>query len=225
MIRHLLLDLDNTLYPASDGMDAGITRRMLEFVANYLSVAFDEGVNLRKDGLSRHGTTLEWLKTERGLTDETGYFAAVHPETEISELRPDPNLRPFLLSLGLPLTLLTNGRKHMPTACSSFQYRDIFVGIFDITWHKGPGKPHPESFLAPLKSVGFSVEETIFVDDHRNTRGATRRSAENRSSSTKRADIPNWPNRRDSFISAPFTGLPITCKAVENRGILDTRKR
>ncbi len=173
MIRHLLLDLDNTLYPASDGMDAGITRRMLEFVANYLSVAFDEGVNLRKDGLSRHGTTLEWLKTERGLTDETGYFAAVHPETEISELRPDPNLRPFLLSLGLPLTLLTNGPKaHADRVLRFFNIEDIFVGIFDITWHKGPGKPHPESFLAPLKSVGFSVEETIFVDDHpKYTRG------------------------------------------------------
>jgi putative hydrolase of the HAD superfamily len=167
MIRHLLLDLDNTLYPASGGMDAGITRRMLEFVAEYLAVSFDEGVNLRKDGLTRHGTTLEWLKREHSLQNDTGYFEAVHPESELSELQSDPNLRPYLLTLGLPLTLLTNGPKaHADRVLKFFNIEDIFVGIFDITWHKGPGKPHPESFLAPLQAVGYSVEETLFVDDH-----------------------------------------------------------
>jgi len=167
MLRHLLLDLDNTLYPASDAMDKGITKRMMDFVASYLNLPLEEAIALRKEGLPAYGTTLEWLKACHGLTDEGAYFTAVHPENEIEELTPDPSLRPYLLSLGLPLTLLTNApMAHAKRVLDFFNIGDIFIGVFDLTFHKGRGKPHPESFLDTLARVGFSVEETLFVDDH-----------------------------------------------------------
>ncbi len=165
-IRHLLLDLDNTLYPASDGMDEGIRKRMLSFVAEFLRVPPDEAVRLRAEGLPSYATTLEWLKARHGLTDEDAYFRAVHPESEIGELRPDPNLRDYLLSLGLPLTLLTNAPiDHATRLLRFFGIEDIFLGVFDLTYHKGRGKPHPESFLNTLAAVDKSVAETLFVDD------------------------------------------------------------
>jgi len=166
MFRHLLLDLDNTLYPASGGMDEGITRRMLGFVSSFLGVPFEEGVRLRKEGLLTYGTTLEWLRTERGLSDENAFFQAVHPDSEIEELRKDPALRPYLASLGLPMTLLTNApRIHADRLLAFFGIADLFTGVFDLNWHNGRGKPHADCFLNTLKAVGFGVEETLFVDD------------------------------------------------------------
>jgi putative hydrolase of the HAD superfamily len=167
MIRHLLLDLDNTLYPASGGMDEGITRRMLEFVAGYLGVSFEEGVRLRSDRLPLYGTTLEWLKKEHNLVDQDAYFNAVHPDSEIDELQRDDRLRPYLLSLGLPMTLLTNApASHAERLLKFFNIEDIFLGAFDLNFHKGIGKPHRDCFLSTLDAVGFSVKETLFVDDH-----------------------------------------------------------
>jgi putative hydrolase of the HAD superfamily len=166
MIRHLLLDLDNTLYRASWGMDEGITRRMLECVARHLGVSFEEGMALRAKGLPRYGTTLEWLKAEHGLTDEAAYFEAVHPESELAELKPDPALRSYLLSLGLPMTLLTNSpMAHADRVLRFYGIEDLFTGIYDITFHKGKGKPHSSAFLDTLVAAGFTVDETLFVDD------------------------------------------------------------
>lgn len=166
-IRHLLLDLDNTLYPASAAMSENITKRILDYVASYLKLPFEEAVSRRLQNLPAFGTTLEWLKAEHGLTDEASYFAAVHPESETAELAKDPALRPYLLSLGLPMTLLTNSpMSHAERLVRFFDIADIFQGIYDLTYHSGRGKPHADCFLSTLRAVGFSLEETLFVDDH-----------------------------------------------------------
>ena len=41
-IRHLLFDLDNTLYPSTSAIDAGISKRMREFVADFLKLPMTE---------------------------------------------------------------------------------------------------------------------------------------------------------------------------------------
>jgi len=167
MIQHFLLDMDNTLYPASSAMDAGISSRMQQFVSDFLNVPLDEAIALRAQNVPNYGTTLEWLKIQHGLTDENAYFDAVHPESELDELHPDENLRPYLLSLGVPLTLLTNApMSHATRVLDFFNISDIFLGVYDLTFHDGRGKPHPECFLNTLRDVGKTVDETVFVDDH-----------------------------------------------------------
>ncbi len=167
MIQHLLLDLDNTLYPASGRMDEGITRRMIDFVAQHLAVSPEEATRLRIKRLPVYSTTLEWLKVEHGLRDEEAYFHAVHPESEVEELQKDDQLRPYLQSLDLPMTLLTNSPVfHAERLLEFFNISDLFLGVFDITWHKGQGKPHPDAFRNTLEAVGYTVDQTLFVDDH-----------------------------------------------------------
>ena len=166
MIRHLLLDLDNTLYPASGPMDEGITRRMLDFVARFLNVPREEAMRLRVEGLKSCGTTLEWLRTSHALTDVNSFFDAVHPESEVNELRSDSGLRSYLQSLALPMTLLTNAPMvHATRVLDFYNIKDLFIGIYDLTFHNGKGKPHPSSFLDTLAASGYGVEETLFVDD------------------------------------------------------------
>lgn len=167
MIRHVLLDLDNTLYPASGGMHEGITNRMMNFIASFLDVPLETAIKIRKEALPKYGTSLEWLKEEHNLTDEQTYFDTVHPPNELEELQKDPQLREYLLSLNLPLTLLTNApTSHANRVLDFFNIRDIFTGIYDLNYHKGVGKPHPRTFKTTLEASGFTVEETLFVDDH-----------------------------------------------------------
>lgn len=167
MIRHLLLDLDNTLYPASGGMNEGITNRMMNFIASFLDVPLETAIKIRKQALPKYGTSLEWLKEEHNLTDEQTYFDTVHPPSELEELQKDPQLREFLLSLNLPLTLLTNApTSHAIRVLDFFNIRDIFSGVYDLNYHNGVGKPHPQTFKTTLKAAGYTVEETLFVDDH-----------------------------------------------------------
>ncbi len=167
MIQHLLLDMDNTLYPASGKMDAGINSRMKQYVADFIGVSLEEAIALRAQNVPNYGTTLEWLKAQHGLVDQEAYFNAVHPEHETEELLFDEKLRPYLLSLGLPLTLLTNApMSHATRVLDFFNISDIFLDIFDLTFHDGKGKPHPDCFRNTLQAVHKTVEETLFVDDH-----------------------------------------------------------
>jgi putative hydrolase of the HAD superfamily len=166
MVRYLLFDLDDTLYPPSASMGAAIDRRMVEFVSRYLGLGPGEAALRRREALTRHGTTLEWLQKEHGFSDAEGYFEHVHPEGELSELSFDPGLRPFLLSLDRPMAVLTNGP--MPHAARVLRFLnidDIFLGVYDVLYNKLKGKPHPEAYLGALKASGFNIEETIFFDD------------------------------------------------------------
>ena len=47
-ISHLLFDLDDTLYPSSSNMNAGINRRMMECVADFFNCCIEEGKELKK---------------------------------------------------------------------------------------------------------------------------------------------------------------------------------
>ena len=166
MIRHLLFDIDNTLYSASNLMERRISERMFQFIADFLSVPLEEAIKLQRARRRNYGTTLEWLECEYHFNDRNTYFEAVHPASEISELQPDPNLRDFLLSLQLPMTVLTNApMAHAERVLNFFNISDLFLGIFDISYNQGKGKPQPEAFTKPLAAVHKTVEETLFLDD------------------------------------------------------------
>ena len=167
-IKHLLFDLDNTLYPSTAAMDQGITRRMIGFVADFLGLDFQQATERRIQRLPFYGTTLEWLKTEHGLTDIEAYFNAVHPPEEIEELNPDPNLRPLLQSLELPMTILTNAPLcHAQRVLEFLNVADLFTSIHDIQSNGFKGKPYPEAYHKALSTAGFTVEQTVFFDDHK----------------------------------------------------------
>lgn len=166
MIRHILFDLDNTLYSASNLMEQKIAERMFQFIADFLHVPMEEARKRQSARRQNYGTTLEWLEQEYQFNDRDAYFAAVHPASELAELKPDPRLRGFLQSLKLPMTVLTNAPiDHAERVLDFFNIRDLFLGVFDITFHKGKGKPAPAAFINTLQAVNKRIEETLFLDD------------------------------------------------------------
>ena len=162
---HLLFDMDNTLYPASSAMDKGITRRMLECVADFFHCTMDEAIALRSERIVHYSTTLEWLRSE-GLTDIEGFLAHVHPSNEAEELPPQPGLRDFLISLNTPMSILTNApHEHADTVLGKLGIADLFEAVTDIRDAGFNGKPYPDSYMAALKKVGATIENTLFLDD------------------------------------------------------------
>lgn len=166
MVRHILFDIDNTLYPASSLMDKKIADRMFGFIADFLSLPLPEAIALQRQRRKYYGTTLEWLEAEYGFVDRAYYFSVVHPPSELEELTPDPQLRSFLQSLGLPMTILTNApMEHAERVLNFFNIADLFLNVFDITYHNGIGKPKAQCFLRTLNAVHKTVDETLFADD------------------------------------------------------------
>lgn len=168
MIKHLLFDLDNTLYPSSAPINANITRRMVGFVADYLQVSPEEAGEKRREGLKNFGTTLEWLTIEHGLTPDgrEKFFSSVHPPEEKAEVPLDENLRPFLLGLNMPMSLLTNAPyEHAERILKRLKVLDLFRVISDLRSNNLLGKPAPNAYLRPIEQAGYTIEETLFVDD------------------------------------------------------------
>ena len=162
---HLLFDMDNTLYPASSAMDKGITRRMLECVADFFHCDMDKAIALRSEQIVHYSTTLEWLRSA-GLTDVEGFLAHVHPSNEADELPPQPGLREFLISLNMPMSILTNApHEHADTVLGKLGIADLFEVVTDIRDAGFNGKPYPDSYMAALRKVGATIENTLFLDD------------------------------------------------------------
>ena len=163
--KHLLFDLDNTLYPASSDMDKGITRRMLECVAEFFKCDMEKAAELRAERIVHYSTTLEWLRAE-GITDFEGFLRHVHPDNEADELLPQPKLRDFLISLPYPKTILTNApHEHSDRVLAKLGVADLFDSVTDIRDANFYGKPYPDSYFAALKKAGTTIEETLFLDD------------------------------------------------------------
>ena len=164
-IEHLIFDLDNTLYPATAAMDAGITQRMMECVASFFKVSMEEAAEIRKTNIKKFSTTLEWLRSE-GLKDVEGFFAHVHPENEADELEEDKNLRPFLESIKLPKIICTNApREHAERVLNKLKIRDLFDSICDIRDFNLLGKPYASAFETALKLCSGNIDNTLFIDD------------------------------------------------------------
>ena len=163
--KHLLFDMDNTLYPASSDMDKGITRRMLECVADFFHCDMEKANQLRAERIVHYSTTLEWLRAE-GMSDVEGFLAHVHPDNEADELLPQPKLREFLISLNMPMSILTNApHEHADRVLGKLGVADLFEGVTDIRDAGFNGKPYPDAYMAALHKVGATLEETLFLDD------------------------------------------------------------
>ena len=166
MIRHIIFDLDNTLYSVRWGLDDFFIVRLREFVSSWLGMPWIECEPLWKEKMKLYGTTLEWLVSEKGFTAIDEYFAYLHPENEADSLPPDPELRRFLESLPLPCSILTNSPGfHAERIIKKLGLEGLFQRVFAIENFGLKGKPHASAFQMVLNFFDIKPEEALFVDD------------------------------------------------------------
>lgn len=166
MLRYLLLDLDNTLYSESHGLEKAVFVRMMRYAADFLGLSVEEAMEKRRAIKSSYGTTLEWLIRDHGYSDIEAYFAAVHPEGEEEPLSPDPALGRLLDSMDLPKAIFTNApREHAERILARLGVSDRFEEIYDVRFNQFQGKPHVEAGLRVCAACGVEPNEALFVDD------------------------------------------------------------
>ena len=166
MFRHILFDLDSTLYSVLCGFEERLTIRAREFASSFLGLPMEESDLLRNEGLNRYGNTIGWLTHEKAFLDKAAFYAYVYPEEEIELLESNPELRPLLESLPYPCSILTNSPAfHAHRVIKKLGLEGFFKLIFDIEANALRGKPHPSTYRQALDALGLKAEEVLFIDD------------------------------------------------------------
>ena len=168
MLKYILFDLDNTLYPKSSGLDKEVNRRMTEFTAAYLQIPAEEAQKLRETEAIPFGTTLKWLVGSHRL-DAAGverFLKEVHPEDLNPFFPQNPQLRRMLEELSFPMAILTNShQEHTGRVLRQLGIIDLFPLIFDIRYNNFLGKPNPETYKKVLSQLNMKAHEVLFIDD------------------------------------------------------------
>jgi putative hydrolase of the HAD superfamily len=166
MVRAVIFDLDNTLYPASSAMDELTGSKMNEYTGRLLGLGVERVIALRREKMRTYGTTLEWLMAEHGPIDTEEYFDFVHPAGEENLIAFDPDLGPFLDSIELPKYVFTNApMPHADRVLAKLQVADRFERVFDVTFNGLKGKPSASAVDRVISAIGLPAGETIFADD------------------------------------------------------------
>lgn len=162
----LFFDLDNTLYPADNGIWASIGNRMNMFIGDQLKIPPDETYSLRREYYEKYGTTLRGLQFNQGI-DPDDFLNFVHDLPIEEMIRPDPELLALLQNLSIKKFIFTNSNiEHAERVLQSLQIIDCFDKIIDIRALDFQCKPDPEAYQLALEFADESEpKKCIFLDD------------------------------------------------------------
>jgi len=159
----LILDCDNTLYPASTNLMALNDAGIMGYITGVLGVPHSEANELRLEYLRKYGTTIAGLIAERNVNPDE-FMEHVHSYEVDSLVKPNPRLREFLLGINIPRIVLTAAnRAHAEKVAQAVGVLDCIDAIYDLKAVDYIGKPHPHAYEKVLGD--FPGERAVFVDD------------------------------------------------------------
>ncbi len=165
MIKHILFDLDDTLYPASAGLMQEISQRMSEYMVTRLGVPADDVDRQRKDYWARYGTTLRGLYIERQI-DAQAYLDFVHAVRVEKYLQPDSPLDAMLARLPQHKSVFTNSpAEYARRVLRALGVEKHFAAFFDINFLAYASKPNPSAYDRVLAALPARADECLMIDD------------------------------------------------------------
>lgn len=165
MIRHILFDLDETLYPTSCGLMREISRRMTDYMVNHLGIPDGEVNALRQFYWEHYGTTLRGLYLERHI-DAQAFLDFVHDIRVGEYLQGDAALDAMLTRLEQQKHIFTNAPKtHAERVLGALGVARHFTHIFDINFIAYESKPMPSAYQKILDALSAPAEECLLVED------------------------------------------------------------
>lgn len=171
----LLIDLDDTLYPAESGVLPRLDLRINAYLREELRVPAAEVDALRQRLRDAHGTTLHGLMTRHEI-DPDRYLRFVHDADLSDLLRPDPALRALLGRLPGRKVVFTNApRAHARNVLGLLELADAFEAVIALEDQDYVPKPKTLAFERALERVGAQPSRCAFVDDTRQNVIAARR--------------------------------------------------
>lgn len=162
----LFIDLDDTLYPGSNGLWSLIRSRMGQYMVDVMGLPEDQVPALRRTYYQTYGTTLRGLQIHHQV-DVDEYLHYVHDLPLDQYIQPSPKLRSLLLSLPQQRWIFTNAdADHARRVMAALGVQDCFTGMIDIRALEFVCKPDPAAYRRALALAGDpSPEQCMLLDD------------------------------------------------------------
>ena len=167
MIKHVLMDVDHTLYPRSSGVEGEMVKLINKFVGDYLGVTPEEAGRMRAERPAGvYASTLDWLQRKYGFTDIYGYFRAIHPTRFWEHFPKNSELILMLDKLKVPCSIFTNSwSNHALNVMDYLEITPFFKKIYDLPFCHFIGKPDPRSFRYVLDDLKLEPDQVLLADD------------------------------------------------------------
>jgi putative hydrolase of the HAD superfamily len=166
MIRFILFDLDDTLYPRQAGIMAQIRILILRYLRTRLHLSPEEAETVRRDYLQTYGTTMRGLQINHQIdTDE--FLDYVHDIPLHEYLQPNPELDAALASIPQEKVVFTNAsREHAERVLRQLGIRQRFSRIVDVRDLGFESKPQPSAYRRICDLLETRPEECLLVEDN-----------------------------------------------------------
>jgi len=164
-IHCLLIDLDDTLYPHTNGLWEMIRSRINQFMIEEMNFPPEVVPTLRHRLWQQYGTTLRGLQQEYRV-DSDNYLRYVHNVPVESIIQPDQKLSCILEDLPQRKFVFTNADiNHAQRILNALGVTSLFEGIIDIHQMTPYCKPQVEAFKKALSLIAEDPESCLMVDD------------------------------------------------------------
>lgn len=162
--RAWVFDMDDTLYPAEQGVMRLIQERINAFMMAAVGLPSEEARVLQKQFLDEHGTTLAGLMANYAV-DADAFLAEVH-DVPLDSLEPCPELDTALRRLPGRRFVLTNAaRYHARRVLARIGIDGAFEAVHAIEDMDLVPKPSPATFRRFLALHDIDPSEAVFFED------------------------------------------------------------
>lgn len=166
MIRAILFDLDDTLYPRGLGIMDEIRTLILAFIGTRLNLTPEEADALRKAYLRDYGTTMRGLQINHGI-DAEEYLSCVHDIPLHKYVVPNPPLDAALRSIAQEKVVFTNASsEHAQRVLELLSIRHHFSRIVDVRDLRFESKPQLAAYGRVCAIVEAPPRECVLVEDN-----------------------------------------------------------
>ncbi len=166
MIRYILFDLDDTLYPTQAGLMHEISDRMSEYMIEHVGISPTDVDRVRRDYWMRYGTTLRGLYVERHI-DAQAFLNYVHDVDLTQYLKPDARLAAMLAALPQQKAIFTNApANYARNVIRALGVEKYFGEIFDINFIAYESKPTPSAYATVAAALPVRADECAMIDDN-----------------------------------------------------------
>ncbi len=165
MLKYILFDLDETLYPATSGLMPAIGERMRLYLEQRYQLEPEHAHELQKRYWLEYGTTLRGLMLEREI-DPKDYLGYVHNVDVTQFIHPDARLHQVLANIPYEKVIVTNAdAPHAERVLARLGIADQFTRIFDIVFMEFECKPARGAYERVLKKLNARGDECILIED------------------------------------------------------------
>lgn len=163
-VRTWIFDLDNTLYPAGNGLFGEIEERMTRYICEMDGCDPDTAKALRNRHFVSHGTTLSGLLAERSI-DAHHFLDYVH-DVDLTLIERNDALAAQIAGLPGRKLVFTNGdAPYAGRVLDRLGMAGLFEGVHDIHATRYRAKPAPEAYQGLCEAWDIDPATALFAED------------------------------------------------------------